>query len=106
MSVTAFAREREVARKAALVFVGEALDVMATDFKTKMALTLDDQQQFKRSEHSVRRIVTEAEARRAFSQARWLSENEPAFLRALSWFRKALETENPLDRFFAFWLSL
>jgi hypothetical protein len=99
MSVTAFARERELARKAALVFVGEALDVLSTDLGLRLALTLDDQRQVKRSEHSVKRVVTEPEIRQAFGRPRWLSEQEPTFLRALSWFRKALDTENPLDRF-------
>lgn len=106
MAVTAFARECDPARKAALVFVGEMLDVLSTDLKLPVRLSLFDPQTANRYAHSVRRVVTEPELRQAFSRARWLSEQEPTFLRALSWFRKGLITEDPLDRFFAFWLAL
>jgi hypothetical protein len=106
MSVTAFARESDPARRAALVFVGEMLDVLATDLKLPLRLSLLDQRQADRSGHSIKRVVTEPELMQAFGRARWFSEEEPTFPRALSWFRKGLETENPLDRFFALWLAL
>lgn len=106
MSVTAFARERDPARKAALVFLGEMLDVLATELRLPLRLSLFDLRNADRSGHSVKRVVTEHEFRKAFTQARWLSEQEPTFLRALSWFRKGLITEDSLDRFFALWLAL
>ncbi len=106
MSVTAFARESNPARKAALVFVGEMLDVLATELKLPLRLSLLDPRGANRQDHSVKRVVTELELREAFSRARWFSEQQPTFLRALSWFRKGLVTEDPLDRFFAFWLAL
>jgi hypothetical protein len=106
MSVTAHAREIDAARKAALVFAGEMLDVAATELNLPLRLTLYDPRNADRSAHSVKRVVTEEEFRQAFGRARRLSEEEPTFLRALSWFRKALITEDPLDRFYAFWLSL
>ena len=106
ISVTAYAREIESARKAALVFVGEMLDVMAAELNLPLRLTLYDLRSTDRYAHSVKRVVTEEEVRQAFGRARHLSEDQPTFLRALSWFRKALITENPLDRFFAFWLAL
>lgn len=106
VSVTAFARESDPARRAALVFVGEMLDVLATELKLPLRLSLLDQHKDDRSGHSIKRVIAELELMRAFGRARWLSEEEPTFLRALSWFRKGLETENPLDRFFALWLAI
>jgi hypothetical protein len=106
MSVTAFARERDLARKAALVFVGEMLDVLATELKLPLRLSLFDPRNADRPGHSVKRVVREIELRQAFGRARVLSEQEPTFLRALSWFRKGLITEDPIDRFLAFWLTL
>ena len=106
MSVTAYAREGGPARKAALVFVGETLDVLATDLKLPLRVSLYDPRSAAADGHTVKRVVTREEIERAFGRARWLAEYEPTFLRALSWFRKGLTTEDPLDRFMAFWLSL
>lgn len=44
MSVTAYASESNLARKAALVFVGEMLDVMATDFNFHSGLVFTTQE--------------------------------------------------------------
>jgi len=79
--------------------------VLSTDLKARLALTLDESKPVNRSEH-VKRVVTEREIKQAFGRARWLSEQEQTFLQTLSWFRKALERENPLDRFFSFLLTL
>jgi len=43
---------------------------------------------------------------KAFRESRVLSMSHAHFLRGLSWFRKALTTEDPFDKFTAFWTSL
>lgn len=106
MSVTAYAGESDLARKAALVFVGAMLDVMAADLKLPLRLSLYDAKLVDRAEFSVKRVVNEMNFKRAFQQARKLSDNETTFLRALSWYRKGLITEDPFDRFLAFWISI
>lgn len=88
MAVTAYAREMEPARKAALVFVGEMLDVLAMTLKLPLRLSLYDPRNADRPEHNVKRVVSELDLRQAFSRARLLSESHPTFLRALSWFWK------------------
>jgi hypothetical protein len=104
--VTAYARDSDLARKAALVFVGEMLNVLTADLKLSLKLSLYDARTADRDAHSVKRILRESEIQKAFSRARWLSENEPTFMRALSWYRKGLVTEDPLDKFLALWISI
>lgn len=106
LSVTVRARESNLARKAALVFVGETLDALAADINVPLAVCLTGSREGPREPQSVKRVVLHEELMRAFARARWLAEQQPLFLRALSWFRKGLTTEDPLDQFFAFWLSL
>src|SRR5689334_19681108 len=84
MTVTAFARESDPARKAALVFVGEMLDVLGCELKLPLRLGLFDARIAQRETHYVKRIVRETELQHAFARARWLSEEQPTFLRALS----------------------
>lgn len=106
MSVTAYASESNLARKAALVFVGAMLDIMAADIKLPLRVSLYDAKLVNRDEFSVKRVVTKMDFERAFQQARELSISETTFLRALSWYRKGLTTEDPFDRFLAFWNSI
>jgi hypothetical protein len=106
MSVTAYARESDLARKAALVFVGEMLDVLASEKRLPLRLSLYDSRAADRDVHSVKRVLEERNFSEAFNSARSLSEEHPTFLRALGWYRKGLITEDPLDRFLALWNSI
>jgi hypothetical protein len=105
-SVTAYARNSDLARKAALVFVGEMLDILALDLGLPVKLSLYDARAAGHDSYSVKRAITEIDLRKFFRHARWFSEQERTFLRALSWFRKGLTTEDPLDRFLALWLAI
>lgn len=106
MSVTAMANVSDLARKAALVFVGEMLNVLATELNEPLRLSLYDARVANRDIYSVKRVLAKEDLLSSFERARWLSHHGETFMRALSWFRKGLVTEDPLDRFLAFWISL
>jgi hypothetical protein len=56
--------------------------------------------------HDVRRVIDREEWLSAFNESRSLATSEPTFLRAMGWYRKGLYTEDPFDKFLAFWNSI
>lgn len=54
----------------------------------------------------MRALVKRDELEAAFHDSRFLAEEYPRVLRGLGWFRKGEYTEDPLDRFFAYWNAL
>jgi hypothetical protein len=105
-SITAFAPTGELARKAALLFFGQMLDTLTIDINLPLYLSLHERPPSHIKEHATLRIVEESEWKAAFREARLLAFSEPVFLRALSWYRKGLFSEDPYDRFLAFWNSI
>jgi hypothetical protein len=105
-SVTAFASTSQLARKAALLFFGQMLDTLAIQINQPLYLSLTEQRSGYTENHVVRRVVEIDEWRSAFREARLLTLTEPTFLRALGWYRKGLHTEDPFDKFLAFWNSV
>ena len=71
-----------------------------------MYLSLLDGQPNRAENHSVKRIIESDEWHIAFSEARLFNREAAAFLRAIGWYRKGLYTEDPLDKFLAFWNSI
>jgi hypothetical protein len=104
--VTARADTQRLARKAALFFFGQMLDVLAVQTTQPLYISLIESQSVRSVRHTVRRLIAEDEWLAAFNEARALATNEPTFLRAMGWYRKGLYTEDPFDRFLAFWNSI
>ncbi len=107
LSVNSFAELIELGKKAALIFSGLALDVLSLKTRCPLYVSLHVQKQrynFVKTE--VLRTVTEDEWKFAFKESRLLALTEPTFLRALSWYRKGLVSEDPFDKFLAFWNSI
>jgi hypothetical protein len=104
--VTARAETSQLARKAALFFFGQMLDVLAVQIDQPMYISLHEKQPSRSEIHHVRRIVEREEWHSSFSDARSLSQTEPTFLRAMGWYRKGLYTEDPFDKFLAFWNAI
>jgi hypothetical protein len=103
--VTARAQDEHLAYQAAVFFFGRMLDVLALELFLPMYLNLTERTH--RSEnHDVRRIIQKEELETAFIEARRLGENYPTYLRSLGWFRKGLYTDDPFDRYLAFWNSV
>ncbi len=105
-SITAFASTSELARKAAFSFFGKMLDVLCLQLNIPLYLSFTDQRKVSKGDYRVRRIVEKYEWQSAFKQARVLADTEPIFLRSLGWFRKGLYSEDPFDKFLAFWNSI
>ncbi len=106
IDLTARANTEKLARRAALYYIGQALDVLALDIRLPLFLSLLDRQPVRPDTHHVRRIIEKDEWHQAFECARSFDQNHAAFLRALSWYRKGLYTEDPFDKFLAFWNSI
>ena len=106
ITLTAFASEQLLARKAALYFCGQALDVLSTAINLPIILTLTDSKSFSPKEETERRRLSEQELTDSFKTARLWVLTEPTFLRAVGWYRKGLYTEDPFDKFLAFYNSI
>ena len=107
LSVNSFAKDAQLGQKIALIFSGLALDVLSTYIKIPLYASLDKQNQELISlTDKVRRIIPKDEWKFAFEESRLLQFTEPIFLKALGWYRKGLITEDPLDKFLAFWNSI
>jgi hypothetical protein len=106
ITLTARADSKPLAQRAALHFVGQALDVLALDTRQPIYLSQYSRQPIRPETRDVTRIIERDELHRAFATARDLEDEWRPFLRALSWYRKGLYTEEPFDKFLAFWNSI
>lgn len=106
-TVTARALSERLAFDAAVVFFGRMLDALAFEVDLPLFLSLTEQgPRNSRVRHHSRRIIGSRQIDNAFRVADDLGMTEPAFLRSLGWYRKGLYTEDPLDKFLAFWNSI
>lgn len=106
VTLTAFAPNSELAEKAGLLFLGKMLDVLSLKYNIPIQLDLTKNILIPRINDPVRRILDRDDFRAAFQESRLLSLTETTFLRSLSWFRKGKYTQDPFDRFLAFWNSI
>lgn len=107
LSVNSFAADAELGKKAALIFSGLALDVLSTKTRCPLYVSIHEKRpRYSFIESEISRIVTEEEWKFAFQESRLLTLTEPTFLRALGWYRKGLVSEDPFDKFLAFWNSI
>ncbi len=106
-TVTAFAQTKQLAREAAMLFFGQMLDTLAIQINQPLYLNFNDHQDVRATRHSTLRRVQKEEWQEAFKEANiLLLGNETTFLRALGWYRKGLHTDDPFDKFLAFWLVI
>ena len=106
-TVTARASNKQLAVKAAVVFFGYMLDVLAFKVDLPLFVGLTEQgPRDGRARHYTRRIIEPQEIEDAFQEADYLRMTQPPFLRSLGWYRKGLYTEDPLDKFLAFWNAI
>ena len=105
-TVTALASSNHLAQKAALLFFSQMLDVLALQINSPLILSLTDRLFRTTDTPNIRRIIELETWRECFREARLLALAEPTFLRALGWYRKGLTTEDPLDKFLAYWNSI
>jgi hypothetical protein len=105
INVVARARSQQGASDAAAYFVGLALDVLS--LRTDLPLYLNLQNPVFRTEPShAKRIIDRQEWEEAFWDGQAYAIQRPTYSRALSWYRKGLTGENPIDQLLAFWAGL
>lgn len=103
--VTVFTSQQEQANKIALLFVGRMLDILSIKINSPLFVSLFSDWKYSKITNQ-RVILRQIDFQSAFKLSRVRDDNYSTFLRGLSWRRKALYTEDPYDRFFAFWLSI
>lgn len=105
-TVTARALNAAVAYRAAVVFFGRMLDALTLTVNRPMHLNLTENQRTPTDRHEVRRVIEHDQVANAFRDAHNWANHRSSFLRALGWYRKGLTTNDPLDRFLAFWNAM
>jgi hypothetical protein len=105
ISTTVWTATQDRAYKVALLFVGKMLDVLSIKTNTSLFVSNNDIRN-QIDKNVVRAVVDEIEFRQCFEYSRRLNLNDTAFLRGLNWYRKGLYTEDPFDKFLAFWNSI
>lgn len=105
IEITARGDSPEEAREAAVYFVGQHLDILS--LRTGESLHLNPRDYgFKEIASNVRRIIEPDLIDHAIDVLpRWRTSRK-AFLRSLSWYRKAKNSEDPVDCFMAYWSAL
>lgn len=102
---TVWTATQDNAYKVALLFIGKMLDVLS--IKTDIALNITNSGTRITNEIStVKAVIDSEEFRQCFALSRTLNLSEPTLLRALNWYRKGLYTQDPFDKFLAFWNSV
>jgi len=105
-TVTARAPDHTIAHKAAVFFFGHVIDALTLVINRPMYLSLTERERSVRQRHDVRRIIEPDQFEHAFGEAYSLARGSPSFLRSLGWYRKGLTTEDPLDKFLAYWNAI
>lgn len=105
-TVTAFAPNPKLAEKAAILFFGRMLDVLSLKLNMSLQLDLSQKVFVPKNHNTIRRRIDKHDFSEAFNESRLLSLTETTYLRALSWFRKGKYSQDPFDKFLAFWNSI
>lgn len=104
--VTAFAPNSDLAEKAATLWFGRMLDVLSLHLNLSLQLDVTNNVIIQKSDFKTKRLLDRDDFVNAFHQSRILSIAETTFLRSLSWFRKGKYSQDPYDKFLAFWNSI
>lgn len=105
ISSTVYTADQDRAHKVALLFIGKMLDVLSIRTNLPLYVSLNDYSQNENG-NSVRAVINREEFIHCFRVARDLNLNENKLLRSFSWYRKGLYTDDPFDKFLAFWNAI
>jgi hypothetical protein len=105
VSLVAHAYSKDQANSAGIFFVGQMLDLLGlwVDLPLYLGITGTET---RIPTSNVRRLIDEVEWRTAFDSSRIYGQQYPAYTRSLSWYRKGLISEDPIDEFLAYWSAL
>ena len=105
IDIVAKADNQSDANDAALYFVGQALDYLCLKINLPLYVSLSGTQ-IRPVDDNVRRIVRIYEWEECFREGREIGVNRLAYSRALSWYRKGKNSEDPVDAFLSFWSAI
>jgi len=93
------------ANEAALYFVGQALDYLCLSINLPLYVSLTGTQ-FRPTNDNVKRILRTNDWKNCFQQSRIIGFERRIFSRSISWYRKAMFSEDPIDSFLSYWSSI
>jgi len=105
IELVARADNQSEANDAALYFVGQALDHLCLSIDLPLYVSLTGTQ-FRPLDDNVKRILNTRDWINCFEQARDINENRRVFSRSISWYRKGMVSEDPIDSFLSYWSSI
>ena len=105
IEIVAKADNQSDANDAALYFVGQALDYLCLKIDLPLYVSLSGTQ-IRPVDDNVRRIIYMNEWEECFREGRMIGIHRPTYSRALSWYRKAKNSEDPVDAFLSFWSAI
>jgi len=105
ISSTVYTENRDRAFKVALLFIGRMLDVLAIKTETPLFIYNNEIKPVL-DRNTTKAIISSQEFQECFKFSRYLNLNHTAFLTGLNWYRKGLYTEDPYDKFLAYWNSI
>ena len=105
ISSTVYTADFDRANKVAILFIGKMLDILSLRINTPLSVSSSEAGQFF-DRNPVKAVVSQAEIEHCFRHARTLNLNENKLLRAFSWYRKGQYTEDPFDKFLAYWNAI
>lgn len=105
ISSTVHTADQDRAYKVALLFIGKMLDVLSLRINSPLNVSLNEYRQVG-DKNIVRAVIGHEEFRFCFELARNLNLQENKLLRAFSWYRKGLYTDDPFDKFLALWNAI
>lgn len=105
ISSTVYTADHDRAYKVALLFIGKMLDILSMRTNSPLNVSLNENKKFEIG-NNIRAVVNREEFMHCFRVARNLNLNQNKLLRAFSWYRKGLYTDDPFDKFLAFWNAI
>lgn len=104
--VSAFAPNSELAESAAILWFGRMLDFLCLKLNLPLQIDFSESSLEMKNQTKVRRRIDHTDFANAFRESRILSISETVFSRGLSWFRKGKYSQDPFDKYLAFWNSI
>ena len=105
-TVTAYADTSDIAKIAALVFLGRMTDILILDNNIPLVLQASEDRAHYTKKFSTRRLLDKKDVIAAFNLARFLENEHPTLLKAIGWYAKGKTSNNTLDSFLAFWNAI
>lgn len=106
VELIARAQTQNEANDAGVFFIGQMIDHLSFHLNLPLSVSLFGEVFHKGISSNVHRIITRQEFLDAFAISRDYGLNRGVLMRALGWYRKGLSSEDPIDKFIAFWCSL